>query len=69
LPDSFTDRSEPFAVRLPHLFFRQTFGFGGEEEELEADQVQLREKVDISRLTSTIGRPTTGDHSRRVAQN
>ena len=46
---------------LPHLFFRQTFGFGGEQEELEADQLQLREKVDISRLTLTIGRLTTGD--------
>lgn len=46
---------------LPHLFFRQTFGFGGEQEELEADQLQLREKVDISRLTFTIGRLTTGD--------
>jgi high affinity Mn2+ porin len=46
---------------LPHLFFRQTFGLGGEQEELEADQLQLREKVDISRLTLTIGRLTTGD--------
>ena len=46
---------------LPHLFFRQTFGFGGEQEELEADELQLREKVDISRLTFTIGRLTTGD--------
>jgi len=46
---------------LPHLFFRQTFGLGGEQEELEADELQLREKVDISRLTFTIGRLTTGD--------
>ena len=46
---------------LPHLFFRQTFGFGGEQEEFEADQLQLREKVDISRLTFTIGRLTTSD--------
>ena len=46
---------------LPHLFFRQTFGFGGEQEELEGDQLQLAEKVDVSRLTFTFGRLTTGD--------
>ena len=46
---------------LPHLFYRQIFGFGGEQEELEGDQLQLAEKVDVSRLTITIGRLTTGD--------
>ena len=44
-----------------HLFLRQTFGFGGEQEELEGDQLQLAERVDISRLTFTIGRISTGD--------
>jgi high affinity Mn2+ porin len=48
-------------VVLPHLFYRQTFGFGGEQEDLEADQLQLAERVDISRLTFTFGRLTTGD--------
>ncbi len=48
-------------VVLPHLFYRQTFGFGGEQEDLESDQLQLAEKVDISRLTFTFGRLTTGD--------
>ena len=46
---------------LPHLFYRQTFGFGGDQEQLEGDQLQLAEKVDISRLTFTFGRLTTGD--------
>ena len=46
---------------LPHLFFRQTFGFGGEQEHLESDQLQLAEDVDVSRLTLTLGRMTTGD--------
>ena len=46
---------------LPHLFFRQTFGFGGEQEHLEGDQLQLAETVDVSRLTFTFGRLTTGD--------
>jgi high affinity Mn2+ porin len=48
-------------IVLPHLFYRQTFGFGGEQEQLEGDQLQLAEKVDISRLTFTVGRLTTGD--------
>jgi high affinity Mn2+ porin len=46
---------------LPHLFFRQTWGFGGEQEDLEGDQLQLAEKLDISRLTLTLGRLETGD--------
>ncbi len=44
-----------------HLFLRQTFGFGGEQENLAADQLQLAERVDISRLTITIGRLSVGD--------
>lgn len=46
---------------LPHLFFRQTWGFGGEQEDLEGDQLQLAEKVNVSRLTFTFGRLETGD--------
>lgn len=41
---------------IPHIFFRQVFGFGGEQEQLDADLLQLAEKVDISRLTVQIGR-------------
>jgi high affinity Mn2+ porin len=44
-----------------HLFLRQTFGLGGEQEELASDQLQLAEKVDISRITFTIGRLSVGD--------
>ncbi|HEV3098600.1 MAG TPA: carbohydrate porin [Candidatus Udaeobacter sp.] len=44
-----------------HMFLRQTFGFGGEQEELASDQLQLAERVDISRLTFTIGRLSVGD--------
>lgn len=44
-----------------HLFLRQTFGLGGEQEDLESDLLQLAERVDISRLTFTIGRLSTGD--------
>jgi len=43
-------------VNIPHLFLRQTIGFGGEQEQLEADELQLAEKVDISRLTIQVGR-------------
>lgn len=44
-----------------HMFLRQTLGFGGEQEELASDQLQLAERVDISRLTFTIGRLSVGD--------
>jgi len=48
-------------VFVPHLFFRQVIGFGGEQEKLESDQLQLAGKVDVSRLTFTIGRLSVGD--------
>jgi high affinity Mn2+ porin len=44
-----------------HLFLRQTFGLGGEQEEVPGDQLQLAERVDISRLTFTVGRLSVGD--------
>ncbi len=44
-----------------HLFLRQTFGLGGEQEEISGDLLQLAEMVDISRLTFTIGRVSVGD--------
>ncbi len=43
-------------VNLPRIFFRQVWGFGGEQEQLDADELQLAEKVDISRLTLQVGR-------------
>ena len=43
-------------LNIPHLVLRQTIGFGGEQEQLEADELQLAEKVDISRLTIQVGR-------------
>ncbi len=44
-----------------HLFLRQTFGFGGEQDEVPGDQLQLAERADISRLTFTLGRLSVGD--------
>ena len=41
---------------IPHIFFRQVWGFGGEQEQLDADELQLAKKVDISRLTLQVGR-------------
>jgi high affinity Mn2+ porin len=38
------------------LFVRQTFGFGGEQEELASGPTQLAEKVDVSRLTLQAGK-------------
>jgi high affinity Mn2+ porin len=41
---------------LSHLFVRQTFGLGGEQEEVPDGQFTLPGKRDISRLTITAGR-------------
>lgn len=38
------------------LFVRQTFGFGGEQEELASGQLQLAQKADVSRLTLQAGK-------------
>jgi high affinity Mn2+ porin len=38
------------------LYLRQTFGFGGEQEELASGQLQLANKVDVSRLTLQAGK-------------
>jgi high affinity Mn2+ porin len=38
------------------LFLRQTFGFGGEQEELAGGPGQLASKVDVSRLTVQAGK-------------
>jgi high affinity Mn2+ porin len=38
------------------LFVRQTFGFGGEQEELPNGPTQLANKVDVSRLTVQVGK-------------
>jgi high affinity Mn2+ porin len=38
------------------LFLRQTFGFGGEQEELASGPTQLANKVDVSRLTVQAGK-------------
>jgi high affinity Mn2+ porin len=38
------------------LFLRQTFGFGGEQEELPSGQLQLADKVDVNRLTLQAGK-------------
>src|ERR1700676_4029924 len=35
---------------IPHIFLRQVWGFGGEQEQLDADELQLAGKVDIFRL-------------------
>ena len=48
-------------VNIPHLFIRQVIGLGGEQEQLEADELQLAEKVDISRLTIQVGRMAVTD--------
>ena len=43
------------------LFLRQTFGLGGEQEELSSGQLQLPGKVDVSRLTLQVGKFSVAD--------
>ncbi len=48
-------------VNLARYFIRQTIGFGGEQEDVEDDQLQLAGKRDVSRLTLTLGRMSAKD--------
>jgi high affinity Mn2+ porin len=43
------------------LFVRQTFGLGGEQEQLASAQQQLANKVDVNRLTLQAGKFSVGD--------
>jgi high affinity Mn2+ porin len=48
-------------IYLARAFVRQTLGFGGDTENIEADQNQLAETVDVSRLTLTLGKFSAAD--------
>lgn len=48
-------------ANLARLFIRQVIGFGGEQEEVDDDQLQLAGKQDVSRLTLTVGRYSAKD--------
>jgi high affinity Mn2+ porin len=48
-------------ANLPRAFIRQTIGFGGEQETVEDDQLQLAGRQDVSRLTLTLGRMSAKD--------
>lgn len=46
---------------ITRLFIRQTIGFGGEQEDVPDDELDLAGKVDVSRLTITLGRFSAKD--------
>lgn len=48
-------------VNISRLYVRQTIGFGGEQENIEDDQLNLAGKQDISRLTLTLGKMSAKD--------
>jgi len=48
-------------VNIPRLFLRQTIGFGGEQEDIQDDQLTLAGKEDVSRLTLTVGKMSAKD--------
>lgn len=43
-------------VIFPHIMLRQVIGLGGEKEDIEHGLMQLAGKVDVDRLTLTLGR-------------
>ena len=48
-------------VNIPRLFIRQVIGFGGEQENVEDDALDLAGKQDVSRLTLTLGKFSVKD--------
>src|ERR1017187_2465986 len=46
---------------ISRLFIRQTFGFGGEQEDVPDDQLTHAGKQDVSRLTLTVGKMSVKD--------
>ena len=46
---------------IARLFIRQTIGLGGDQEDIEDDQLTLAGKQDVSRLTFTLGRMSVAD--------
>jgi len=53
--------SAPPKIYLARLFLREVIGFGGGTEDLEAAPNQLAERVDVSRLTLTLGGVAASD--------
>jgi high affinity Mn2+ porin len=48
-------------LNIPRLFIRQTIGFGGEQEDIEDDPLDLAGRRDVSRLTLTLGKFSAKD--------
>jgi len=48
-------------VNTARLFIRQTIGFGGAQDDVEDNQLQLAGKRDVSRLTLTLGKMSAKD--------
>ena len=48
-------------VNIARLFLRQTFGLGGEREQIESGKNQLAGSRDVSRLTFTLGKFAASD--------
>ncbi len=59
--EAFRDGTKVPNVNLARVFIRQVIGFGGDQEEIEDDQLQLAGKQDVSRLTLTAGRFSAKD--------
>ena len=59
--DAFKVGTEIPDFMFAHLFVRQTFGLGGEQEDVADGPLTLAGKQDISRLTFTFGRFTPTD--------
>jgi len=62
-PNGDAEKSGGYTGRVigERLFIRQTFGLGGETENIESDQNQLAGAKDISRITFTLGKLAAND--------
>ena len=48
-------------ITMARVFLRQSFGLGGEQEQVEDDMFELAGKRDVSRLTFTVGKLSAKD--------
>jgi high affinity Mn2+ porin len=59
--EAFRLGTNPPAGTVSRLFLRQTFGFGGEQEDIPDDGLHLAGRQDVSRLTLTVGKISVKD--------
>lgn len=59
--EAFRDGTKVPNVNLARFFIRQVIGLGGDQEDVDDDQLQLAGRRDVSRLTLTMGKLSVKD--------